>query len=307
MTKHIVLLLAALSVCFIWTGSLSAAEQQKTLLHIPWGHMEKYPEYKSDLQWLKFLDPRVGAYRGPDRLDLFEKESEALLQKWLEKDMLLYYELTWKVCSILISTDLSDDKIREGKLHVKYAMSALKKGREMSKSAVEMPINTEIWLLSAIIPEPEYNEGKLRGEDWVRRRSEKMRWLDHTFQRIEKGIDENYDFSVSLSSRPNPPAGVGAWISGLGPSAIKDPKLRAEYEERLAEHKRKVEERSRQRQLRKLRERFNRLVRFSSISAYLKPPYNTKELEAYLQKYIKDQQVKESILERYMLHLGQKK
>ena len=303
MVKHITPLLVALSVCFIWTGSLSTAEQQKSLLFIPYNHKLKYPDYKSDIQRLKYFGPRLGGYRGPDRLDLLEKETETLQQKWLKKDMLLYYDLTFQVCKIL-SANLSDDSLREDKLQVKYAMHALKKARE--KNAVEMPLETEIKLLYKIMAEPEYFEGKLRGEDWAKRRLEKMQRFAHASQRLEKEIDEDFDISVRLPSHPSPPDGVGFWVSGMGPESIKDPKLRAEYEKRLAEHKRKVEERSRQRDFRKLRESFNRLVGWYSVYAYLIPPYNTGELEAYLQKYIKDQKEKESVLKRYAEGLQRK-
>jgi len=293
------LLLVALSACLIWTDSLFATERQKkSLLYLPYNPKLKYPDYKSDLQQLKFFDPsQEGAYSGPDRLDRFEKKANILLKKWLKKDILIYYELTWKVCAILSSTDLSDDLIREDKLDVKYAMCALKKSRE--KNAVEMPLDTEIRLLGMTIIEPEYREGSLKGEDWARHRSEKMQFFVHAFKRIEKEIDEDYDFSVQFASHPSPPHGVGAWVSGMGAEAIKDPKLRAEYEKRVAEHSRKIAECNRQRFLRSSRGRLNRLIEYYTTRAYLKPPYRTSELKAYLQKYVKDQKVRERILKKY--------
>lgn len=319
MLKHVLLLLIGLFVCFFLTNSgFAAASKQETAspstaveekapLFVPHELKLKYPDYMLDVERVKFFSPAVGAFRGSNRLDRFEQEAEALLQKWLTKETLLYYDLTVEVCNILGSVNLGDHR-RESKMMIGYARRTLAKSRELQ--APEIPLDAELSLLRKIVGDPEYFEGKLSGAAWAAHRTEKMELFARGFQRLAAETDEDHDFSKVLFLQPPFPPGLvesflngkdkgGTIRSGMAPSAIKDPKLRAEYEKLIVEHGREVEERRRQDTLRSFNKSFSRWIGQYIISAYLRPPHNTNEMEAYLEKYIKDEEVKRTIRTKY--------
>ena len=261
MLKHIVLCIIGFSVYFIVPNSISvaaeskdsssadspsAAADPKPSLFIPHQLKLKHPDYKLAVQRVKFFSPAYGAFRGSNRLDRFEQAVEPLLQKWLEKEILLYCGLTVEVCNVLSSGGFGDS-IREDKMMIKYARRALAKPRE--QHTPEIPLNAEPSLLTKIVAEPEYFEGKLSGVAWAMHRSEKMALFARGFQRLAAEIDETHDFSKVLYMKPPFPPGItealrngkiegGALRSGMAPSKIKDPKLRAEYEKLIVEHRR---------------------------------------------------------------------
>ena len=319
MLKHILLFLVGLFVCFFLTNSgFAAASKQETAspstaveekapLFVPHKLKLKYPDYMLDVQRVKFFSPAYGAFRGSNRLDHFEREAEALLQKWLAKETLLYYDLTVEVCNVLSSGGLGDS-IREDKMIIGYARRALAKSRELH--APEIPLDAELSLLRIMVVDPEYFEGKLSGAAWAAHRTEKMALFARGFQRLAAEIDEDHDFSKVLSLQPPFPPGLvesflngkdkgGSLVIGMAPSAIKDPKLRAEYEMLIVEHGKELEERNKQGTLRSFNRLFSRWIGQYIVSAYLRPPHNVSEMETFLEKYIKDEEIKRTIRTKY--------
>jgi hypothetical protein len=329
MLKHILLFLIGLSVCLSLlnsvsvaaeskdsssTDSPSASAEPKPSLFIPHQLKRKHPDYKLDVQRLEGFNNPVEEPRGNYTLDRFEQEAERLLQKWVAKEILLYYDLTLVVCNVLDSTSWRNrgdyskhlNFRRDAKLEIGYARLALAKSRE--RQTPELPLDAELRLLERIVGDPEYFEGKLSGAPWVAHRSEKMALFARGFQRLEAEIDETHDFSKVLSISPPFPAGITealqngkikGVISGMAPSAIEDPKLRAEYEKLIIEHRREWDERSRQTILRKFRKSFSRWIGQYMVSAYLKPPHNESELETFLERYIKDEELKQTLRTKY--------
>jgi hypothetical protein len=329
MLKHVVLFVIGLLVYFIVPNSVSvaaepkdsssadspsASAEPKPSLFIPHQLKRKHPDYKLDVQRLEGFNNPVEEPRGNYTLDRFEQEAERLLQKWVAKEILLYYDLTLVVCNVLDSTSWRNrgdyskhlNFRRDAKLEIGYARLALAKSRE--RQTPELPLDAELRLLERIVGDPEYFEGKLSGAPWVAHRSEKMALFARGFQRLEAEIDETHDFSKVLSISPPFPAGITealqngkikGVISGMAPSAIEDPKLRAEYEKLIIEHRREWDERSRQTILRKFRKSFSRWIGQYMVSAYLKPPHNESELETFLERYIKDEELKQTLRAKY--------
>jgi hypothetical protein len=329
MLKHVVLFVIGLLVYFIVPNSVSvaaepkdsssadspsASAEPKPSLFIPHQLKRKHPDYKLDVQRLEGFNNPVEEPRGNYTLDRFEQEAERLLQKWVAKEILLYYDLTLVVCNVLDSTSWRNrgdyskhlNFRRDAKLEIGYARLALAKSRE--RQTPELPLDAELRLLERIVGDPEYFEGKLSGAPWVAHRSEKMALFARGFQRLEAEIDETHDFSKVLSISPPFPAGITealqngkikGVISGMAPSAIEDPKLRAEYEKLIIEHRREWDERSRQTILRKFRKSFSRWIGQYMVSAYLKPPHNESELETFLERYIKDEELKQTLRTKY--------
>ena len=230
--RHIALLFAVLSACLSLGNFLFADYYYYGLLD-----QHKYPDYEPDLR-------RLSSFIGPGKLNSFEKVAEELQQKWIRKDMRFYYDLVLNCCRILSSLDFKDT--RQHKLEQTYAIRALKKPTE--KKSAEIPLEIEISLLYHLKLDRDYDRkypARIKGEDWMKQRLEKVQLWFHVFQRFEKEIDKNFDFSNLPNLQPPLPAGVNL-PRGIAPEAIKDPKARAEYEKLIAEHKRKVEKYNRQ-------------------------------------------------------------
>ena len=51
--------------------------------------------------------------------------------------------------------------------------------------------------------------------------------------------------------------------------------------------------------LRKFSKSFSRWIGHYMVSAYLKPPHNESELETYLERYIKDEELKQTLRTKY--------
>ena len=221
----------------------------------------------------------------------------------MNKEILLYYDLTLEVCNVVGSTSWRNrgdyskhlNFIQDDKLNAEYLRRAWEKLSE--PNAPELPLDTELRLIM-----------RIAGSYWPDRRAERMAVFARGFQRLEAEIDETHDFSKVLSISPPFPAGITealqngkikGVISGMAPSAIEDPKLRAEYEKLIIEHRREWDERSRQTILRKFRKSFSRWIGQYMVSAYLKPPHNESEMETYLEKYIKDEELKQTLRTKY--------
>ena len=307
MLKHVVLYVTTISICFTFTNVSFVIGQTKTSPSVDRFEGQtavepnqltpdqlKRQEYELDGQRLRFFSPSVGAYKGSNRLDRFQQEADALLQKWLDKDISYHQYLTVKILAILHSHSFGD-WLRQDLMRVAYARRALAKSRELQ---VETPLETELELLRHILPDPEFTTGQLSGSAWAAHRSEKMVLMANGFKRLQSEIDEDYDFSeMPISNPPFPPIPPGfdeTLIFGMAHSGIKDPKFRAEYEKLWAEHRRKGEERLKQDHLRQSRDRFSRVVTRYMVSAYLKPPHKTEEFETFLDTYIKDEKLRDT-------------
>ena len=307
MLKHVVLYVTTISICFIFTNVSFVIGQTKTSPSVDRFEGQtavepnqltpdqlKRQEYELDVQRLRFFSPSVGAYKGSNRLDRFQQEADALLQKWLDKDIFYHQYLTVKILNILSSNSFGD-WLRRDLMRVAYARRALAKSRELQ---VETPLETELELLMDILPDPEFTTGQLSGSAWAAHRSEKMVLMANGFKRLQSEIDEDHDFSEVLISNPPfpqiPPGFDETLIFGMAPSGIEDPKFRAEYEKLVAEHRRKGEERLKQDHLRRSRDRFSRVVTRYMVSAYLKPPHKTEEFETFLDTYIKDEKLRDT-------------
>ncbi len=201
-------------------------------------------------------------------------------------DAAQYADLMLEVSSSLASYDFKDD--RQYSFAPKYAASAL-------KNADSIPLETEIRLVL-------YVQGDLTAlhdtstEEWSRERSNRARYWFHAWQRLEAEIDRGFDFNQRPLLHVMPPAGANPHIPGISPAAIKDPKLRAEYEAAIAANNQKIENYNKQHQLKQLEQLFTTRAEAYIVSLYSTPPANTDELRQYLNTYLLDQQVRERML-----------
>jgi hypothetical protein len=93
-----------------------------------------------------------------------------------------------------------------------------------------------------------------------------------------------------------PPAGTGL-PAGVAPEAIKDPKLRAEYETALAANAAKSRNYNDQQWLQLNAPSFFKEAENYVVNAYKKPPPNLPQLERLLSSSIPDEQARKRIME----------
>jgi hypothetical protein len=143
----------------------------------------------------------------------------------------------------------------------------------------------------------------MRAEEWAQDRSERVKHWLHAWQRLEKEINRNFNFSNRPQLNVLPPAGYGP--AGIAPESIKDSKARAEYESAIAANKKKIAEYNKQWQLRQLDSYFTPYASQFIIEAYSKPPYNLAELKEYLDGYLANETLKARIVNEVKKKIGQ--
>jgi hypothetical protein len=124
--------------------------------------------------------------------------------------------------------------------------------------------------------------------DWLRERREKTGFWLRAWRQLERQFDPTFDIN-DRKNRPLMrvfPPDETRLPAGTLPSAIKDPKLRAQYEAALAENKRKVERANQQIPLIARGPSFKARAEHVLIYLYSKPPFRTNELRQYLETYL---------------------
>jgi hypothetical protein len=135
-----------------------------------------------------------------------------------------------------------------------------------------------------------------KGEEFAQRRKKDVEIRLHAWKRLMDAIDPNWDPNDLPLSNVVPPAMLGL-PSGATPEAIKDSKLRAEYEAAIEKNRQKAEKYNEQYKLRGWLKRFPPRAERYIVQAYSKPPYNIEELTGLLNQYIRDEQTRTRILD----------
>jgi hypothetical protein len=168
----------------------------------------------------------------------------------------------------------------------KYVSSALAKSESF-------PLWLEIRLLGFLSRDTASADANTTS--WMRERRAKVGLWLHAWQRLEKGINRNFDFSDRPKLNVSPPVETGL-PAGIVPEGIKNPKLRAQYEVALAANAKKGREYNRQFELRAIDETFPKTAEAYVVRVYSKPPSHTEELRRVLLAYKLNRQLRERIL-----------
>lgn len=230
---------------------------------------------------------RVEALRAAGDLSGLAALADEINNKKEELGVERYADLMLAVSGTLASYDFKDD--RQYALARKYAALAL-------EHADGMPLETEIRLALYLQGDDEPRPDPAGAEEWSQERSRRARHWLHAWQRLEKEVDSRADADDRPLLSVMPPPGAHPRIPGISPEAIKDPKLRAQYEAAIAANRRKIEHYNRQHELRQLDQLFTKRAEEYVIKLYSTPPYNLEELRQYLNSYLMDQRVRERVL-----------
>jgi hypothetical protein len=236
-------------------------------------------EYEEDLNRLIALRSRT--------LEELLDFSNQLERKWRRMDWNQYASLMLHVCSEISNRGLNDSRLRlESERFARIALS----------HAGMFSWEYQSDLVDAL----GYQRFSVPDATWVRERREKTELWLQAWRRLEKEFDPTFDVNDRKSlpgMRVMPPFATGL-PAGTPPSAIKDPKLRAQYEAAIAENNKKAERVNRQLPLHAHGPSFKARAERWLIQAYSQQPRRIGELKHYLQVYVRDYKTRERILKR---------
>jgi hypothetical protein len=224
----------------------------------------------------------LDSYLSYRNLDTLERVVEEKSRKWQSEDHKSFILYMSKACTLLSSYDIGDMSKRASLLG-QYAMRTLASG--------ELPLEDEVQFVEFLMFDPL----KIDDASWKKLREQKARlWLS-TRRRILESIDPAFDFSDRpfLNVAPPPQSAVPA---GISPEAVKDPKLRAEYEAAIARNSAKARRFNKQYWLKRNAPRFYEETERYLVNAYSRPPADSPQLEQLLSEYVEDNTVRSRIL-----------
>lgn len=248
-------------------------------------------EYFQDIARLEEL----GREKNLEGLDKLAGEFE---KKWFTKNKEKYAHMMLNICRTFGSWDLKND--RQYDLERKYAVLVLEKSANLEEMN-QIPIELEFRLFGHVQNLFKFKKAA-QTKDWPNKRTAIARLYFHAWHRLEKAIDKNWDPNDLSLVFPRPPAGVERGALGMSPEAIKDPKLRAEYEAALEEYQRKSKRYSEQQHLRHLKKwDLPFFLQGNLLLLYSGPLFDSTKLEIValqedLEKHIGDKEVRATIL-----------
>jgi len=200
---------------------------------------------------------------------------EEIERKWGPRSGEYYLDLMATACEMLTTVDFRSG--RQGPLGQKYALLTLTRPGPI-------PLDKEWKLVFCLRQHFDYEKGAVKGEEWSKQRTERARLWFRAWQRLEREIEPDFNPKDRPPAQIPPPPGLGirAGAPLPPPQAIRDPKVRKQYEEALEEHRKKQEAYARQVELHDLAKRYLQKAEQYVIATYSSPPFNQPELQQYL-------------------------
>lgn len=249
-------------------------------------------EYQADVGQIASL--RRSLQPGPTNdLETYERFAEAMMSKWSERPKEYYARMINELCGPLSSGRFDED--RQHIVAREYAMQAL-------AEADAIPLETELELTGHVVTY--MGRRRPEAEQWVRIRREDVEVRLHAWKRLLDTIDPTWDPNERLVAKVEPPVELGL-PPGVAPEAIKDPKLRAEYQAAIERNRQKIERYTEQHRLRLRLKTFPKTTEDYIVQAYSTPPYNTDELKESLERYGIEEQTGLRILDAVSKNIEQ--
>lgn len=216
----------------------------------------------------------------------YETFVDEIQQKWKRRDKECFARLMNAACGPLSSGQFNSR--RQYELARKYALSAL-------ENRDSIPLSLEIQLTGHVAT-PAGGHGLPEKDDFAKRRKKDVEVRLHAWRRMMDAIDPNWNPDDVPVLNVLPPTATGL-PGGIAPEAIKDAKLRAEYEAAIQRNRQKAERYSEQHELHFLLKTFPKNVEDYIVQAYSHTPYNVEELRKSFDKYKIDERTKILILD----------
>jgi hypothetical protein len=259
---------------------------------------EKSPESqiagqtKDDINFL-----RGELYRHAEQRNL--EELVRLMEQVQKSDEPEYLSLLGDICSAFNSYDF-----KSGKQYL-YARNC-SKGILSNKN--EIPVGLEQSMIENLQGVEEYKAGLVTEVKWETDRAERIKMLLHLWRRLQDNIDRTFDCSRP-ENRPlsNVPVPGGSYLVGVSPKDVKEPEIRAKYEEAISLNRLKAQKCSLQNQLQKLDKTLPGFVESFLIQMYSVPPSEMENLKIDIDKFKLNQESSERIVDKVIFYQENKK
>lgn len=226
------------------------------------------------------------------KLEEFESFARLMRDKWKSKERRYYLPIMRELVRTFGGygfVDYAKEVIPAQRLAYQWAMEVLQeKG--------EIPLEIQAGMIMSTWNQTRRDLEEANDEERTELRRERAELCLKAARLIEQQVDRNFDPRKDLPSASVAPPPSAGFPSGIAPGAIKDPKLRAEYEAAIRDNAHKAEKHRRQHQARDLDGMYSRQVEKFLAEVYSKPPYDLLELRRLLDAYIPDKERKERIV-----------
>lgn len=257
-----------------------------TLGGISEGSTEERKEYEQDRNRVVSLINSLSPGQ-VNNLKTFEKLMDDIDKKWSNRNREYHARLLLEICKPLSSGSINDDR-RYG-IARKCALSALDK-----PDMIPLPLELE---LIGHVMTPIGISNTSNTNDFSQLRIEDVTVRLHAWRRLINAIDSKWDpDEVIMGPNVIPPGGT-IRDSGASPDAIKDPKLRAEYEAAIQRNRQKSERKAEQYRLQDWLKKYPKRAEEYIVQVYSEPPFSLEELKQYLDVYLTDEETKTRILD----------
>jgi hypothetical protein len=246
----------ALAFLSVTRWSVAAAPYHKA-------HFVQGPNLNVDMDLEKLQVPR--AARDLDSLaNLIDVDSK----KWKSTDSASYLAYMYGACGEISSYDYPD-RAKQAKLLTRYSLEVL--------DSEHLSLEQRFRFLEFMgYDAPDWDE-----VTWRHLRFQKANlWLD-TWKQFAVSVDPTFDGTEVPMINIDPPAGTSV-PSGSSPEAVKDPKLRAEYEHSLAANLARTARINERQYLRMNAGQFYAEAEKYLVNAYSKAPTDSAELDHLL-------------------------
>jgi hypothetical protein len=250
-------------------------------------------EYKQDRERIETM--RNSFSPGPSNdIEGFEKFADEIQKKWKAKDPDHYSRLMLEICGPISSGRFNSDN--RSSIARRYAILALADPNKIS-------IETELKLIGHVMTDMVTPRAP-KEQEWADQRKKDVEVRLHAWKRLLDTIDPNWDPNdLPLLNVPLPSDVEG--MTGMSPTDINDPALRAKYETSIEKNRQKAERYGEQYGLRSWLKRFPPRAEEYIIAAYSRPPFNIAELRQYLEKYAIDKKAQARILDAVAKNMEQ--
>ena len=169
----------------------------------------------------------------------------------------------------------------------------------------EKPLDSEIRLTLLLQADPEYKDGKDRLSEWKAARLNRVqRWLT-TWQRLRQAKGSLPAVLEMPEVNVDVPDGSGA-SPGDPPEMIRDPILRKQYEDAIAKNNERARAHLLKRDIANLETAFVGSAKRYVMNAYVKPPFDSEEMERTLDQYGVDKETRTAMVSEVQRRIAEK-
>ncbi|MEZ5426088.1 MAG: hypothetical protein R2747_07485 [Pyrinomonadaceae bacterium] len=216
-----------------------------------------------------------------------------LMEKIQRRKESPYISLLGDICSAFNSYDFKTDK------QYLYA-------RNCSKGILsdndEIPVSLEQRMIENLQGVEEYKAELVAESEWETDRAERIKMLLRLWRRLQENIDRTFD-CARPENRPVPNVPVpGPYMPGVSSKDIKEPEIRAKYEEAIRANRVKAQKCGLQNQLQKLDKTLPGFVESFLIQMYSVAPYDMDNLKKDINTFKLDKEASNRIVNKVIFY-----